>query len=636
MTWLRTSGPSLLLSISLSFALWAFVSFTVNPETSTSFEGMPVYVQDLASNLTIVDQNGLSRPDQTVLSQVDVHVKTDQATLSGLKQQHLRAFVDVDNLSPGDHQIKVHVEPNRSDLRMSNFSSIQLAPEFLSVRLEQIITRTVPLTIEVEGNLPFSFEQSGPPEASVNNRTIQHIVVEGPQSRVEHVDSARAIANIEQLRASYVSSLQLTAYDANEDPVEGVALDPPIVKVRVPIRSVVGLKRVPILGTIVGEPASGYMVSDIQSDPPLINITGSSRRLDDIDQIETTPVDITNATTVITHQANLILPPGVSRHFSEESQVLISVYIEAIPRPFQVELPFAIDVIGASTGLIVYANPPLLHIPLSGFVSSLAKINISLLNATVNVSGLGPGSHTLTPQLSLPDEITVVGDIPTVEVTLYFPDTPTPMPTATLWPTPTASPFSTPTTTFTVPTSPTLQQATSSTQNIPEPELPNDPTPIMQTLTDSIQTPTPMIVFPTMVLERTPELIPPAFAQEVTITVEVQPDIEPVPVPLPQTQPEDTSPAPLPQTAPEESVESTESSSSPTAPEETTMPEGMPDATPDDHPNDQGQDPDPEQPLVPPEEGTENQPDTNGLPVSSPTIMLQPTAQQPYEGQLNP
>ena len=36
MSWLRTTGLRLLLSIGLGFSLWVFVSFTQNPEGSSS------------------------------------------------------------------------------------------------------------------------------------------------------------------------------------------------------------------------------------------------------------------------------------------------------------------------------------------------------------------------------------------------------------------------------------------------------------------------------------------------------------------------------------------------------------------------------------------------------------------------
>ena len=61
MTWLRTTGLRLLLSIGLGFALWVFVSFTQNPDQSTSFDSVPVDIEGLEPSLVVVDQQGLPR-----------------------------------------------------------------------------------------------------------------------------------------------------------------------------------------------------------------------------------------------------------------------------------------------------------------------------------------------------------------------------------------------------------------------------------------------------------------------------------------------------------------------------------------------------------------------------------------------
>ncbi len=430
MTWLRTHVWGLIFAIFLSFALWIYVSYEENPDRSTSFEGMPVQVQDVPSGLVIVDQEGLPRPDQTTLSSVNLVVKADQETLTKLSQRHLNPLIDLSGLSPGDHQVPVNVELNRTDLRMNNFSSIAPDPEFIQVRLEQVITKTVPLTIEVQGNLPSSFER-GEPEVTFNGKNIRTVEVRGPQNRVSRVASTQAIANIEQLSTNYVAFRDLEAVDANEDLVEGVELDPSTVRVFVPIRSVVGLKRVPVLGAIEGLPASGYVVADVTSDPPLITITGSSRSLDEIDQVETRPVDISGATEVVTGKVKLNLPLGVSSHRSDDSSILVTVEIMPILRPFQVELPFTVKLVGNTRQLVEQYNPEIIMLSVSGFSPSLTEIDKSRLVATVDVEGLSPGSYSLTPDIDLPDGLQLQDNVSQVNVTLGLPPTltPTSMPT---------------------------------------------------------------------------------------------------------------------------------------------------------------------------------------------------------------
>jgi YbbR domain-containing protein len=468
MTWLRTSGPRLFLAFVLSFALWAYVSFNENPDTSTSFDSMPVVVQNLPDGLVIVDQNGVPRPDQTHLAPVSVVVKTDQKTLRGLRQSDLRAFADLSGLPPGESQVEVNIEPAATDVRLSSFSSILVDPEFQSVRLDVWITRTIPLTINVQGNLPFSFER-GEPEARVNGTAINRVEVRGPQNQAKRVSHASTVANIEQLRASYISLQQLVAVDRSSEPVAGVELKPSLVNVRVPIRSVVGLKRVPVLGMIEGSPAPGYVVKNIQSDPPLVNISGSSGRLDTIEKIETEPIAIEGATTTLTREVELAFPPGISSDLNENTHVLVTIQIEPLERPFHLRLPFPVEVTAVPPGIEAQVTPRVLPIALVGSAQALARLDTTTLVATVSANGFGPGLYDLTPRLSLPEGIRVAGEVPSVQVALGVSLTPSPTPTIPL--SPTTAPLPTPPLSPTTPLSPT-ESLSPTPMPMPDPTAP--------------------------------------------------------------------------------------------------------------------------------------------------------------------
>jgi YbbR domain-containing protein len=520
--------------------MWVYVTYTENPDRSASFDGLPVTVRNLAPDLVIVDQNGAPRPDQKSFSQVNVTVKTDKSTLSTLSQRYLSPFIDLEGIdTPGDHAVKVQVELADDDIRVSDFSLIETEPEFLSVRFEKWITATVPLTIDVQGNLPFSFER-GDPQVTFNGEAISKVDVEGPENRVGQVASARATANIEQLRANYVSSLQLTALDKNNQEVSGINLSPSVVRVYIPIRSVVGLKRVPVLGNIEGSPAPGYVVTDIRSDPQLVSVSGSSGRLDEIDRIETTPISINGRTGVFTERVALVFPPGVSRHFSEESHVEITVTIEPLAHTFQVVLPFTIDVVGIPSGWIASLNPRFVQVPIAGPEEMLSQITPSQLFATIDMSGETPGVYTRVPNISLPEGFQLAGDIPSVEVTISAPATATPQPTPQP-PTATPSPENTPTEEIRLP--PTLSPVPSDTPSREPPTPTNSAEPL---------NPPTAVVEPTIPTEE--PTAPPTVGEEETPIV----DPDPIVSPTPEQIPSPPLPVPEPDESTEEPDESTE------------------------------------------------------------------------------
>lgn len=434
MNTIRNQALSFILALGLSFALWAFVSFRENPNRVSDPFSLPLVVRGQAEDLVIVNQEGSQR---TEFPSIGVTIETDQNTLAELSsselQANLEAFVDLSGLGAGEHVVTVQTEIESPLDRRIETENVE--PETITVRLDQEITRAVPVQIEVEGDPPFSFRRGNP---QVNDQAPDEVTVavSGPENRVEEVVIARATARIEGLSANYESSVQLQPLNANDQAVEGVTLDPATLNVEIPIRSVVGLKRLPVIGNVAGAPAPGYVITDIQSEPALINLTGSSETLETIEQVETAPVDITGITDTVTRTVPLNIPEGTSPQLGEPEEATITVRITPLEQRFQIELPFPVEVTGTPAGLNVNVDPQVVKVALSGPVEAFSQLDTETLVATLDLRGLAPGTYTRTPEISLPEAITV-GSIPEVQVTLRS----LPRPTVTRLPaTPTAAP----------------------------------------------------------------------------------------------------------------------------------------------------------------------------------------------------
>lgn len=419
-----------LIALGLSFSLWAFVSFSQNPEETVQFDDLPVQTIGLGEGLVIVDANGLPGPP---LPTVDLTLRTDRAQRNELRPLDFRLLLDLEGLGPGDHSVPVRVQTTRNISYSVPADGAQ--PTAVLIRLEQVLTRTVPIDLQVVGNLPFSFER-GEPAISSGDSPIAEVTISGPQSRVERVVQVRAVANIEQLRASYLAPLSLSPVDEARRPVEGVVVSPPAVTVLIPINSVVGLKLVPVAPLIIGQPAPGYAVTGVEVSPPLIALTGSSGPLDAVASLATEAVDISAARSSLLRDVALIIPTGTAPGAGEPMRVTITVRVEPITRPFQAQLPAQVTAVGGDGSLLVGLSQPVVSVTLSGTSAALNALAQTALRAEVNIAGLGPGSYDLPVNVALPPGVSLVGAPPVVTVTLR-----TPPPPAT--PTGTAEPIST-------------------------------------------------------------------------------------------------------------------------------------------------------------------------------------------------
>lgn len=419
------------LAFGLSFALWLFVSFSENPEETARFEDLTLQIVGLAEDMVIVDANGLPT---TSFPSVDVTLRTDRRQRSELRPVDIRVVADLSNLGPGDHLVPINVQPTRSNLSFS-VPAGGIEPSAIGIRIEPIETVTVPIRLEIVGSPPFSFER-GDPEIRYNGNLIDTVTVSGPQSRVVRVAAVRTVANIAQLRASYVAPLNLTPVDNNNQSVEGVQVRPATVTVVIPINPVVGLRLVPVSPIIIGSPAPGFAVTDIKVDPPLITLTGSSGPLDAINLLQTEAIDIANARETVVRIVPLIIPTGTSPAQGESNAVRVTVEITPITLPFQVRLPVEIVIDGLENGLLVTVSPEVVEITFAGTSTQLNALAAMPLEATINVSGLAPGAYQFPVQPLLPDGVSIVGEAPTVTVVIIPEPTPTPTPSPSPEPSP--------------------------------------------------------------------------------------------------------------------------------------------------------------------------------------------------------
>lgn len=432
MTKLREIGANLLLSLGLAFVFWVFVTLSTNPDDNETYNNIPVEVQGRGNELVIVDQDGLPRPDQTRLDPVSVELETDRDTLTEVSQGDISAFVDLSDLGPGTHRVEVEVPPPRNNVRI-----ITVDPEAIPLRLEAIVTRTVPITVDVQGSPPFSYERDEP-EVLVNGEPINQVQISGPESLVDRVVVAATAVNIDQLQSTSVSTRQLEPLDANGTLVEGVQVEPEQTSVRVNIRSVVGLKRVPVLGNVIGTPAPGFIITSVRSDPPLINIVGSSQDLAQIDRIETEVIDATGVTSTITQEVDLRFR-GAQRASNEPATAIVTVEIAPLNQLFENQVQVPVRVVGLDDGLLLTITPRVIAITVQGSVGAFIEPGaLESVEAIVDVRDIGPGVYDLQPEIAAPPNFTVISDVPTVTIELQVPEVPTSRPTNT--PTSTSEP----------------------------------------------------------------------------------------------------------------------------------------------------------------------------------------------------
>lgn len=84
--------------------------------------------------------------------------------------------------------------------------------------------------------------------------------------------------------------------------IEILRIDPSTVKLVVDKKE---QKTIPVRPVIIGKPVKGFIISDIEVNPPLIRIEGAQKELDRIRLIKTEPIDIDGISESITVQVKI-------------------------------------------------------------------------------------------------------------------------------------------------------------------------------------------------------------------------------------------------------------------------------------------------------------------------------------------
>lgn len=170
-----------------------------------------------------------------------------------------------------------------------------------------------------------------------------------------------------------------------------------------------------ISATVIGAPAAGYDVVSLSVDPPVVTVFGSQSFISEAATIRTQPIDIAGATDDIVRTVSLDLPADVS--VSGGTSVTVTIQIESAQG--RQTLGVTAVAVGLDPDLSVRGALPLVEVVLLGELPTLQALRPNDITATINLSGLGEGTHTVSVAVSAPTEVSVASISPeTVEITL--------------------------------------------------------------------------------------------------------------------------------------------------------------------------------------------------------------------------
>jgi len=274
---------------------------------------------------------------------------------------------------------------------------------WMAVSRDLVVERSVRVPLEFQ-NVPEGIEIVGDPPGLVDVR------VRGTSSQISRIETGEIVAVLDLRGARVGQRLFHLLTDQVRAPfgVEVAQISPPTVSLAFE-RS--GTKIVPIRPSIDGEPAKGYVVGKITTDPATVEVIGPESHLDALTAATTEPITIDDVTRTVRDVVTVGVADAALR-LRQGRTAGVTIEILSAPADRTVAaVPVRLRNVGQ--GLRGRVFPDAVTVTVRGPGDVVKAFDAGTLDMYVDLAGLRPGRHQVAVKADgLPPNLAVVATTP--------------------------------------------------------------------------------------------------------------------------------------------------------------------------------------------------------------------------------
>jgi YbbR domain-containing protein len=274
---------------------------------------------------------------------------------------------------------------------------------WLVVAGDRVVERALPAPIEFQ-NLPTGLEIVGNPPESIDVRLRGSSgslgrLAPGDLSAVIDLRSARPGRRLfhlasNQIKVPYGIDVVQVAPATLPIAFENSAMR--IVKVR---------------PSVEGQPAPGYEIGAITSEPATVEVIGPESALRGLDEAMTEPISVADATRPMREVVTVgVADPSVRLRVPQTAAVNVQIIVGSATRVLS-DVP--VGVRNLDNGLRARVAPVRVAITVRGTVEAIRALRSDMIEAAIDVSGLTAGTHTLPVRARGGQGVTIESVAPT-------------------------------------------------------------------------------------------------------------------------------------------------------------------------------------------------------------------------------
>jgi len=318
-------------------------------------------------------------------------------------QKDYQAYIDLDNLSLGQHRVKVQYR------NISDNLNVVVKPDIVNVTIEERDSKQFSVEASYDKNKVKNGYEAG--EATVSPRAV---TVTGASSQLDQVAYVKAIIDLDNASKTVTKQATVVALDKNLNKLN-VTVQPETVNVTIPVKNI--SKKVPIGVIQEGTPGDGVNITKLEPKTDAVKIIGPSNSLEKIDKIDNIPVDVTGITKSKDIKVNVPVPDGIDSVSPKQITVHVEVDKQGDEKDAEETDESAAEIksfknlpvslIGQSSKYTYeLLSPTSVDADVKGPKSDLDKLTKSGISLSANVGNLSAGEHTVPIIINSPDSVT--------------------------------------------------------------------------------------------------------------------------------------------------------------------------------------------------------------------------------------
>ncbi len=383
-------------SFLLATLLWGWVTQLQDPYDTRRFTGIPIETADLQDSWQVV----------STLPEATVTIGDAESRVDAVDPRDISVRADTSDIDrPGTHRVPLIIDsPPVSDRSVE--------PSEVSIQIDDRVTAVFPLTNRntTERDQTRSIGDVTP--------EVSQVTVSGPSTAVDRIETVVLPVALGEHTEDFDDTFTPYAADSRGQAISEVEILPEDVQTRVEVQT--RGKSVSVIPNTMGTPAEGFTIEQRSAIPDVIVVDGPPDVLDALLFVNTDAVDVTGATESFSARVGLAdLPEGVTVIDQSGGTIEVRIALSNTTQTSQTVSAVNVDQIGLQAGLEAQLEPPQISLQVNAPVEVLQAMQSEDIKVFVDLTGLGPGTYDMQPQVTMPQGATWLGNDPaTVAVTI--------------------------------------------------------------------------------------------------------------------------------------------------------------------------------------------------------------------------